>query len=277
MGGVVYFASGISMANGGVIYALNASTGATLWSFTTNSEQGYWYYSSPAVVNGVLYVGSCDGNVYAINSSSIPPPTPTPTPKATPTATPTILPTQTPTSTPPPTQSITPKPSPTPSPIPSPTPNATSTIQAIGGNGENIPLNIEGNITSQQISSATLTTNQSAKTTTIGFTLTGPSGSTGFGNVTVPKSAVSYGTTASIFIDNQKAENQGFTQDADNYYIWYTTHFSTHEVSIVFTTNAQAQTQQPLGLVQIVIIGVSAILALAAIGGFVFVLKKGKN
>jgi outer membrane protein assembly factor BamB len=44
------------------VYALNASTGAKLWSYTTGS---YVAYSSPAVSNGVVYVGSGDGKVYA--------------------------------------------------------------------------------------------------------------------------------------------------------------------------------------------------------------------
>ena len=48
------------------VYALNASTGAKLWSYTTGS----WVHSSPAVANGVVYVGSDDGNVYALNAST---------------------------------------------------------------------------------------------------------------------------------------------------------------------------------------------------------------
>jgi outer membrane protein assembly factor BamB len=43
------------------VYALNAKTGAKLWSYTTGSV----VESSPAVANGVVYVGSDDGNVYA--------------------------------------------------------------------------------------------------------------------------------------------------------------------------------------------------------------------
>ena len=39
------------------VYALNASTGAKLWSYTTG---GAMYFSSPAVANGVVYVGSDD-------------------------------------------------------------------------------------------------------------------------------------------------------------------------------------------------------------------------
>ena len=42
------------------VYALNASTGALLWSYTTGG-----YVIRPIVANGVVYVGSTDGNVYA--------------------------------------------------------------------------------------------------------------------------------------------------------------------------------------------------------------------
>ena len=48
------------------VYALNASTGAKLWSYATGGA----VYSSPAVANGVVYVGSDDGNVYALNAST---------------------------------------------------------------------------------------------------------------------------------------------------------------------------------------------------------------
>ncbi len=58
--GVVYVGSGDN------IYALNATTGTLLWSYTT----GDWVFSSPAVANGVVYVGSRDGNVYALNAST---------------------------------------------------------------------------------------------------------------------------------------------------------------------------------------------------------------
>jgi outer membrane protein assembly factor BamB len=54
--GVVYVGSGDHN-----VYALNASTGALLWSYTT----GDGVYSSPTVAKGMLYVGSNDGKVYA--------------------------------------------------------------------------------------------------------------------------------------------------------------------------------------------------------------------
>jgi uncharacterized repeat protein (TIGR01451 family) len=58
--GVVYAGYGF----GAGLYALNATTGAILWTFATPVE------SSPAVANGVVYVGSDDGNVYALNAST---------------------------------------------------------------------------------------------------------------------------------------------------------------------------------------------------------------
>src|SRR5215469_5617065 len=59
--GVAYFGS-----DDHNVYALNASTGAKLWSYTT----GDIVQSSPAVVNGVLYFGSYDNSVYALNAST---------------------------------------------------------------------------------------------------------------------------------------------------------------------------------------------------------------
>ncbi len=47
----------------GSLYALNARIGDRLWSYAT----GGYVESSPAVVNGVVYVGSWDGNVYAFS------------------------------------------------------------------------------------------------------------------------------------------------------------------------------------------------------------------
>ena len=54
------------MANGRVyvgsndfkVYALNAETGALVWSFATNGG----VFSSPVVVDNVVYVGSTDNN-----------------------------------------------------------------------------------------------------------------------------------------------------------------------------------------------------------------------
>ena len=46
--------SGLFRLDDDNVYALNASTGAKLWSYTTGGDMD----SSPAVANGVVYVGS---------------------------------------------------------------------------------------------------------------------------------------------------------------------------------------------------------------------------
>jgi outer membrane protein assembly factor BamB len=43
------------------VYALNARTGAKLWSYKTGS----YVDASPVVVNGMVYIGSYDRKVYA--------------------------------------------------------------------------------------------------------------------------------------------------------------------------------------------------------------------
>jgi hypothetical protein len=53
--------------------------------------------------------------------------------------------------------------------------------------------------------------------------------------MTIPKNLIPDGTAPTIYIDNQKAEKQGYTQDTDNYYVWYTTGFSSHQISIMFS------------------------------------------
>jgi hypothetical protein len=42
-----------------------------------------------------------------------------------------------------------------------------------------------------------------------------------------------------VYIDGQKVSDQGFTQDSENYYVWFSTHFSTHDVSIDFEPQSQ--------------------------------------
>ena len=48
------------------LYAFDAVTGATLWTATTSD----WVQTSPAVANGVVYIGNNSGNVYAFNAAT---------------------------------------------------------------------------------------------------------------------------------------------------------------------------------------------------------------
>ncbi|HKT06109.1 MAG TPA: PQQ-binding-like beta-propeller repeat protein [Rugosimonospora sp.] len=60
-GGVVYVGG-----PAGNLYALDATSGARLWSFPT----GDWVDAAPAVAGGVVYVGSGDDNVYALDAAT---------------------------------------------------------------------------------------------------------------------------------------------------------------------------------------------------------------
>ena len=121
-------------------------------------------------------------------------------------------------------------------------------------------LTISGNITSAQISNVTIATNQSSKITTLSFMVTGESGTTGFSNITIPKSDVPNGTAPTIYIDNQRASSQGFTQDSSNYYVWYTTSFSTHQVSIVFTRTSSNLLKEALYGAAVAVVIVAIVL-----------------
>ncbi len=83
------------------------------------------------------------------------------------------------------------------------------------------------------MSNVTIATNQSSATT-VTFFLTGESGTTGYSNITIPKTLIADGTAPTVFIDSQQASNQGYTQDPENFYVWYTTQFSSHQINIQF-------------------------------------------
>ncbi len=115
----------------------------------------------------------------------------------------------------------------------------TNTLTAtVTTTSETYPIEISGNITTEQFSNMTITPYQDTKTTIVEFTLTGPNGTEGFCNLTLPKIAIPFGTNPIVYIDGTVAENQSFTEDSDNFYITYTTHFSTHQIEISFTTES---------------------------------------
>ena len=114
------------------------------------------------------------------------------------------------------------------------------------------------------MTTVTITTDQPDNTTILAFNVTGESGTIGFSNITIPKSDVPYGTTPTIYIDGQPATNQGFTQDTSNYYLWYTTHFSTHQISIEFTQTSSSLTVAQSSSTQ-VIYGVAVAFVIVAI------------
>ena len=64
--------------------------------------------------------------------------------------------------------------------------------------------------------------------------------------MTIPKIAIQFGTNPVVFIDDLMAENQSFTEDSDNFYIAFTTHFSAHQIEILFTTESNPYIPIPI-------------------------------
>jgi outer membrane protein assembly factor BamB len=226
-------------------YALNVSTGAKLWSYQLNSPStDSW--SSAAVAKGILYVGFEEGTLFAFGSSN---------------STPTSIS--------------------TPAPIPIPATQANTTVTATTGNGGTVNLALNGNITSSQMSNVTIVA-KNATTTGLFFAVTGESGNLGFSNITIPKSLVHPDTTPLIFIDEVPAQNQGYIQAADNYYVWYTTHFSIHQISIMFSLTTSFPTPtaangQTNWLQVIYGIGIAAVAVALVVGAIYFVINKIKE
>jgi hypothetical protein len=253
-GGAISPTGSVSVNYGGSqSFTITANTGYHLVDVSVNG-------SSVGTVSSFTFTNV--QTAYTISATFAPRPTPIPIPTVTP--------------------------SPTPTSSPSPTPS-TTTVAATTDGGATVDLAISGNITSSQMSNVTIATNRSATTTKVSFTVAGESGTTGFSNVTIPKSAVPCGTTPTIYISNQSAQNQGYTQDTCNYYAWYTTHSSTHQVSIVFTSTPNStplpsfnlrgpnQTQEPPSTPQVAIYGVAAAVALVAIVAVAPVFGKSKK
>jgi hypothetical protein len=125
------------------------------------------------------------------------------------------------------------------------------------------------------MSGITIATDKAASSTTISFTVTGASGTSGFGNITIPKSAVTYGTKPTVSIDGHTVTSQGYTEDASNYYVWYTTTFSTHTVSIVFAAPSPTPSPTPApGVPQGYIYGIVVVVVIVVIIAFVLFLRR---
>jgi hypothetical protein len=90
---------------------------------------------------------------------------------------------------------------------------------------------------------------------------------------------VPHGTSPIIYIDGQQAQTQGYAQDANNYHIWYITHFSTHEVSIVFavTPNSTYSPSQFQSFPQEVTYVAVAAVAIAVIVAVAVILRRSKK
>ena len=196
----------------------SAVSGATSSTYSFSGSVGSYSVTCKVTDSASTPVTSPASNAVSVTVNSTPTSTATPIPTAAPT----------PATTPTPKPTVTPTPSPTPSSTP--TPSAT-TVPTTTDSGAIVDLALSGNITSSQISGSAISPNQSTAITTVSFIMTGSNGQVGFVNMTIPKSAVLYGVSPVVYINGQQAASQGYTQDANNFYVWYTAQFTTNLVN----------------------------------------------
>lgn len=187
------------------------------------------------------------------------PPTPSPTSTSTSNISPTVSPTST--------SRGGSSPSPTPQASPSPVSNS-MVIQAEAENNSTVNLLAKGDLSQSQIVSASIATDHSS-TTTISLSVVSGNGVGGFANITIPKKAILYGTVVAVYVNGGPTTTQGYTQDAKNYYVWYTTPFPTYELQITFI-----EKQTPIQFPTWIIVGIAVPVIIAAI---VIVLMKGNK
>ena len=148
-------------------------------------------------------------------------------------------------------------------------------MRALTDEGQTVNITLSGNVTSSEISNVYLTKDQNTTSAYLYLTVTGASHSTGFCNMTLSKNLIYEGTAPIIYIDDKKAENQGYSQDETNYYVWYTTGFSRHQISIIFNVpqNVSSSSMDSVWVGA----GVTLIVLLAVVIGLFAYFKKRKS
>jgi hypothetical protein len=102
-------------------------------------------------------------------------------------------------------------------------PQDVQALQITTTEGENITLAISGNVSKSQITDFFfMNLPDLYNNTNIDFNLIELNGSTAFVNMTVPKNAILGGTEPTVAINGGPPRNNGFTQDNENFYVWFT-------------------------------------------------------
>ncbi len=135
-----------------------------------------------------------------------------------------------------------------------------SSVIGMSDNGSAFALTLDGNITSSQMSNIKISENGTMET--ISFTVIGHDNSAGFSNVTIPANIVSFGATPHVYIDGQSDSSQGYTFDNTNYHVWYTIHFSKHDLSVIFSSEKTGSTFPTL---PIIVVLVAAVFVVAVV------------
>ena len=168
------------------------------------------------------------------------------------------------------------------------TSSSSSTLQSfttsvVAPSGQSVEITVSGNISSNEISNMALQENSPSNQFSLSFTLTGTSGTVGTATITIPKGAAPAGYLPLVYLDGTLATDQSYYSDQNNYYVTFSTHFSTHQVSIVFSPSSQGSTSsthftsspQANGDASTYeIVGAVATVIVIAGGSFVFLRKR---
>jgi len=106
--------------------------------------------------------------------------------------------------------------------------------------------------------------------TIISLKVAGPSSTTGFFNLTIPRNWIFPIVKPLIYIDGKRVKDSGYAEDKDNVYIWFNTIFSTHAVLIEFISPSTSQT--PLYVYAVIV----AVVVVAIIAAGLYALRKRK-
>ena len=99
----------------------------------------------------------------------------------------------------------------------------TETMTATESNGQSIAFSFSTNNPTTNVTDAQIIS--SATSPVVSFSITGKSGTSAILNATIPKTAVPNGLVPTVYIDGSPAASQSYTQDANNYYITFSTQF----------------------------------------------------
>jgi hypothetical protein len=100
----------------------------------------------------------------------------------------------------------------------------TKTLQITSVDGKNVTLAIRGNVSVNQITDFFFQNLPDwYNHTNIDFNLIELNGSSAFVNMTIPKDAILGGTAPVVATNGGLPKNDGFTQDTENFYVWFTT------------------------------------------------------
>ncbi len=149
--------------------------------------------------------------------------------------------------------------------------------QATKDNNQKVVLTKIGNLTIYPSDRINVTTNLLPASTNVTFLMRGDTGNYDFVNITIPKSAILYGSTPKIFFGNQLAKDQGYTQDSSNYYVWCTSRFNQDFFGTGTIVFADVSPIQNLTTSALAIIATAVIAALTALTVFLLWRRKRKT